>query len=245
MLILVLILAYVLFMLENDDNEPMYHYSDIKKKLKTGDIILFSCKQHGSFFNRVEYSSRTNIVGSMYGHAGIIIRKKNGEVYIVEVCDYDQCGGEHAKHLNNYNQGGVRIIKLDIILNEYYKEYKGTYAVKFISKEIPYLEIMEKLKRYKHITFQPRKTLLFLAIVDIFISHSLANSLAKKCDQDKMICTEFLYNLLCDCNVLKNYPAKLFWPHLITNQVFDELENIKYSKPLKFIIDNDNYNQNN
>lgn len=241
LIILILILVCVLFLVEDNDSEPIYRYEDIKKKLKTGDIILFSCKKHGSFINKIIYACRTNIVGSQYGHAGIIIKDPQGKLYIVESCDHNQCSGQHAHHLNKHKKGGVRIIDTDIILKEYYKKYEGIYAVKFISSEIPYEKFMEKLNKYKNIIFQNRDTLSLLVITDLIISHTLATKIANKCDNNEMICTEFLHSLLYDCKVLKDYPSKIFWPHLITSKIFDDLENVKYSKPYKFIVTNDHH----
>ena len=117
-LILLFIFYLVLFVIDTkDDNEPVYKYDDIKKNLKTGDIILFSCQYHGSLFNELEYIFRTKLLGSMYGHAGVVIKKNNGEIYIAEVCGHDQCGYQEAYHLNKFNKGGARIINLDTILN--------------------------------------------------------------------------------------------------------------------------------
>ena len=233
-IILILILLFVLFLTENVENESYHSFNEIRDKLKTGDIILFSCRRYYSLLEEIIYKSRTNLIGTIYGHVGVVI-KKNNKLYLVEACGYKLCGYDKAYHLNNYNQGGVRIIKLETMLNEYHKKYNGVYAVKFISEEIPYQKIMEKIKKYKNITFQSMKTLAFLAIVDIFISHDLAINISKKCDKNKMICTEFLYNLLYDCGVLKEYPVKLFWTHLFTENIFTKLENIKYSGPVKFM----------
>jgi hypothetical protein len=217
-------------------NGPIYKYDDIKKYLKTGDIILFTCQYFGSFFMELEYILRTKMLGSVYGHAGIVIKKNNGKIYIVEVSNYDHCGFEKAHYLNKFNRGGVRIINLETILKMYYKEYRGFFAVKFISQEIPYSKIMQKLKKYKNITFKSTRSIITLALTDILISHSLAEKISNSLSNNEMICTEFLYILLYDCNVLKHYPPKLFWPHLIETSIFDKLENIKYSALYKFVI---------
>jgi len=241
-IILILLVFYIIFLLKPIDNEPFYHYDDIKKRLKTGDIILFSCKQHGSLLDNMVYSIRTTLVNSEYGHAGIVIKNKKGKLFIVEACGPSQCGYENATHLNNDKKGGARIIELDKILQEYYEEYKGIYAVKFISKEIPYSVIMEKLKKYENIRFQDRHVLAMLVVADICISNTLAKTLSKYCDEKKMICTDFLYDLLYECNVVKEYPSKIFWPHLITSKKFDDLQIINYSKPYKFSIVNNKDN---
>ena len=230
-----------------DKDDRIYNYSNIRNKLKTGDLILFTCKKHGSLFANLMYLSRTTLLGSDYGHAGIVIKdKRNNHLYIAECCGHDQCGNKYANYLNKDQKGGIRIIDLDILLKEYHNEYNGSYAVKFISNEIPNSIIISALKKYKNVRFQERHILCMLAAMDIFISHPVAAALSNICDKNKMICTEFVHDLLHECNVLDKYPSKLFWPHLITNHVFKKLEKIKYSRPFKFsIVQNNNNNQNN
>lgn len=238
---IILIIIYIAILIDPTDNAPYYSYTDIKARMKTGDILLFSCKMYGTIIDKLWYATRTSFLGSDYGHAGIII-KSRGKLYVAEVCGPDQCGYQYAKHLNKSCQGGVRIIELDTLLNEYYKEYKGVYAVKFIDKAIPNKVMMANIKKYGHIVFQKRQTLYKLAIPDLFVSHSLAKYLASKYPTDQMICTEFLYRVLHDCGVLGEYPAKLFWPHIIVRDQFNSIAKVVYSLPYKFSVAD--YNNN-
>ena len=234
--ILILILLYILFSV-NNDNSPIYYYEDIKDKLTTGDIILFSREIYDSVLDKILYDTRTKLLNSIYGHAGIIL-KINNVLYIIECCGYYQTGYAHANHLNNQKMGGVRIINLDTILKDYYKNYKGICAVKFISREIPNSVIMQNIIKYQNMIFEKGKNVCFLAVADLLISHKFAENISKKFSDKRMFCTEFLHSLLCDCGVLKKYPSKLFWPHCITQKIFDDLEIIKYSKPYKFTFIN-------
>jgi len=227
------------------DGAPIYRYNNIKPNLRTGDIILFSCNKIGSLSERIMYGLRTKTFDSIYGHAGLVF-KKDDNIYIIECCGQDQCGNESAQKLNKCGEGGIRIIEIDTLLQEYYKEYNGTYAVKFISKELPNHLVIKNLKKYKNIIFQEGYKTAFLAIMDEGFSHRIAKYYGEKFSRKKMTCTEFLYNLLYDCGIVKEYPAKLFWPHLIAKTFFTNLELVKYSGLFKFsIADPTDNNKNN
>lgn len=220
-----------------DKNEVIYQYQDIKLKLKTGDIILFSCKKHQSFTSEIKYFCRTTLLGSEYGHVGIIL-KSNNKLYVVECTSNPHTGRQYAYHLNNYNQGGVRIIDLEILLKEYYRDNTGEYAVKFIEKEIPNSHIFNNINKFKNMIFEHRLLLLFLGFIDTCISHNLAIYLSNILPENNtLMCSEFMHRLLCDCGILEEYPSKLFWPHTVNNKIFEDLEIIKYSKPYKFTLD--------
>lgn len=240
-IILLIILYLVVFVKIYNKYQyyPYYDFADIRKKFKSGDILLFTCKAAESNVAKAVYYMSTRFVGTEYGHAGIVIRSKN-KLFVLECCDFDQCGYEQSKFINKGKiaggSGGVRIIDLDLYLDLYYKEYKGEFAVKFIEKEIPIDVVNSVLKKYQTVTFQNRNVLYVMAIIDNGVSHELAKHLIKKCNKDKMICTEFLYDFLYNCGVVKSYPSKIFWPHLITHDMFGKLQNIKYTDIYKFKI---------
>lgn len=246
-IIIILFIIYILIFVKKSDkyqHDPYYHYPDIRKMLKTGDIILFSCKKTKSFYKTLEYYFRTELLGSEYGHVGIIV-KNNDKIFVVECVAPNVCADQYAYHLNNFGKGGVRIVELDILLEEYYRDNEAIFAIKFINKEIPYLTIMEKLKKYSNCIFDEKYKLFILGFIDICISHSLCQKIFRK-NGDKIMCSEFVHSILKDCGILRQYPSKLFWPHLVTrDEVFDLLQNVSYSRPYKFIFEKENNNKNN
>ena len=231
---IITLIIYKVLGYRNDDDEKIHKYKDIKPKLKSGDIILFSCKTHESLAENTKYFLRTRFVGSEYGHAGIII-KKAGVINVLECTYHDHCGYTYAKYLNGKKKGGVRLIPLDTLIKEYHKESDATFAIKFISKEIQPDIISKNINKYKDITFTTKMGFYLLGIVDVYLSHMLSLYLSQFFSKKHMMCTEFLHNFLYKCRVLKSYPSKIFWPPLITNGVFDKLQIIKYSRPHKFI----------
>ena len=235
-IIIIIIFYLLLFVKQNDPNkyEPIYNYSDIKENFKTGDIILFSCKKNGSFGKKLEYYLRTNFIGSEFGHIGIIIKNKKGKMYVIESTNKNHCGEKYCHKLNTYDRGGIRIIGLNKLLNKYNHDNDAIFAVRFISKEIPLSVAIKKLNNYQNFTFPDKRWLYLLAIVDVGISHTTGQKLSKLCNENEMMCSEFVYDFLYNCGILKYYPSKIFWPHLVTNGILDNLAIVPYSKLYKF-----------
>lgn len=258
-ILLVLVFALILIVVylrsrprSVNDNGIIYDYRrNIRHKLKTGDIILFSSKENGSVFDKIKYWSRTKLLGTEYGHVGLILKNpKTGELFLLECTDYMHTADDEAIHLNNYNRGSVRIINLDTLIDKYYQQQMGIFSVKFIEKEIPYNLIMNKLREYKDVIFEDKWKLVFLATTDLLISHDFAKKLTSSPNSStdiikhfrsnnryrKMMCAEFVHEILYRCGALKAYPSKLFWPHIYTSAFFKELEIIKFTKQYKFTV---------
>lgn len=234
-LIIIIILAWIRNNIKNNEgNTAVYKYQNIKKYLKTGDIILFSCNKHNNKFDGITYYCRTMLLGSEYGHGGIVIRDGD-KLFVLECTDIGHICEKDAVYLNNYNRGGIRIIDMDILLKEYHNMYQGHYGVRFITEEIPNTDLIKYLSDYKNVIFENKKILFLLALSDIFISHDTARYLTKFSSKDRMMCTEFVHSILYKCGVFKYYPSKLFWPHIINDEQFKQLEKIKYSNIFKFV----------
>ncbi|QGR53978.1 hypothetical protein [Moumouvirus maliensis] len=235
--ILFIIFIYILNKKTSSD-ELEYNYTDIRKYLKTGDIILFSCKKHENILDELQYFSRTTLLGSEYGHVGLIMRE-NDKIYVVECTDNNHTGDNYAWRKNNYKKGGLRIINLDVLLKEYYKSHLGAYGIRFISEPIPNDIFLDKIKKYYDMPFESKFTLFALAFVDICISHDISSELSNiLADKNKLMCSEFTHDILYRCGILKPYPSKIFWPYLIDNELFDSLHDSKYSKLYKFNFKN-------
>lgn len=248
LVIIIFFILYILLFIKKTDkykDDYIYNYLDIKNKLKSGDIILFSCKNNKSFYNSIEYYLRTELIGSEYGHVGIIIRNKD-KLFILECVSNNHCAKEYALYLNNLKKGGIRIVELETLLKEYLKENDAIFAIKFISNEIPNNIILKNIEKYIDKTFEDKYKLYIMGFMDVCISHNLSEKINIFCgNNNKSMCSEFVHNFLYECNVLKKYQSKLFWPHLITNdELFSFLEIIKYSKPFKFKFGNHNNNYN-
>lgn len=214
-------------------------YDDVKKNLKTGDIILFESMENGSLYGNLKHFVVSSVMGIKFKHSGIIL-KFNDQLYLMECCRYRQAGYKYATYINKNNDmvpnfsdkpGGVRIIKLDDILREYTREYKGRFCVKYINEPIPNELILKEFKKYANVKFGNLHKVLSKGLLDIFLSVGPGDSDF----HDTMVCCQFTHKLLLDCNVIKdNISSSVFWPFYYYNGIFDDLTIIKYSNPICF-----------
>ena len=244
-IILILLVAYIIFRNNNNKNKNkkdtinhLYKYTELRDKLKTGDVLLFSCKKHDNLFGRLQYYIRTNLLGSEFGHVGIVIRD-NDQIYLVECTDVCHTADNYAYRFNSYGKGGVRIIELDYLLDRYHKKYGGIFGVRFISKAIPNNTIFRKIIKHKNKIFENKIKLFLVAFIDNCLWHSLASNLSDIFyDQNRIICSQFAHELLYNCDVVGPYNSNLFWPHLFDdNQIFDYIQKISYTPIHKFTFD--------
>lgn len=234
-LIVIIIILIILFKyFFSNDAEHFISYENIKKNIKTGDIILFACDHRMNPIKKIKYGCRTKLLGSEFGHVGLILKKKD-KYYVVECCGTDQCGDEISYHLNNKKSGGVRIIDLEEYLSEYKNSYNGYFAIKHIHKAIPNDLFLLNLKKYKNKIFESKLKLINLATLDILGGHSLALKLEKQLrNPNQMMCSEFMHSILFDCGILSEYNSKLFWPHMINDSSFCKFQIVPYGKIIHF-----------
>lgn len=251
--IIILVGLYLLTRPPSDkDDQIMYDYfTDIRPKLKTGDIMLFSSKKiNGNFLDELSYKSRTTFLDTEYGHVGLVVKNPvTGQLYMLECTDHMHTADDKAVHLNNYKRGGIRIIDLDTLLKRYQSENAGIFAVKFIKHEIPYHLIMDNLHEYCNVIFDQKWKLVVLAVTELMVSHNLAVKLSGRptgilaksnlnSKYRRMMCSEFVHEILYRCRVAKPYQSKLVWPHVYTLSTFRDMVNVKFSKQYKFSIKN-------
>lgn len=237
-LIVVLVAAYVM---SQTTSPAEYYYSQIKDSLKTGDIVLFSSKNNGNVLQSSMYFARTRLVGSEYGHVGVVLKRNDG-LFLIECCNPSHVGYEQAYNLNDKKQGGIRIIELSHALNSYYDMYGGYYAIKPIKEAIPSDKLVDCLRKYSETIFEDINFVYFVAALDVIVSRDIAKSVVTRyrpdvCFLDRMTCGEFLYRLLTDCQIVRESKAKLMWPHIYTLKKFDKLANNAYGKHYKIICD--------
>lgn len=239
-IIVIIILLLVLFnspKMNTVQEKKLHKFSQLESQFKTGDIILFSCKKYKNLLNKFTYYCRTTLLGSEYGHAGLVLKYK-GKLYIVECTDWDHLGYEDTLHLNNKRKGGIRIIEMEKLLRKYYQENSGYFGVKFISQEISPEIFIDNLEKYRDVVFEKKYMLVYLAFIDIFVSHQLAETLINVySDKEKMMCTEFVHRMLNENGALDAYTSKIFWPQKINDNDFKNLELVKFSETYRFVVD--------
>lgn len=247
--IIILVIFFIYQIINSSQNnyhqrlKTMINYNEIKSRLKTGDIIMFACKKHDNFIIEAIYNLRTSALGIDFGHAGIVI-KVNGStggngLYLLEVVNTDHPGNDKAYFFNGGEKGGLRIMPLKFALETYTNECNGIYAVRFADVELSAQCLSDNIYKYTEKTFPSKTSLFLLGFIDIIISHAVSiNMMDKISSEEKIMCTEFLYSILNDCDTVKDFPAKLFWPHYLSTSKFDTLSKINYSEPVIFYFNN-------
>lgn len=208
---------------------PLFKYDNIKNKFRTGDLIMFSCAVNSGILHDTASFFYKKMNRSNYGHTGMVI-KINDILYIVEFCSQDHVGSNYAVHLNESGKGGVRLMKLDDCIREYYEKYNGTFAAKYLSYSLDPNYVLLLLEQYKDYTFRNRSEIAQIGLLSLIYDKENI-----KYDSTKMVCTEFIHSILNKCGVLKNYPSHLFFPHHIYDKKYNYLQNIKYSDAQLFI----------
>jgi hypothetical protein len=235
-LIIIILLAILIFLFlvpVDGTCKKLERFSDIRSKFKTGDILFFLCNHHSNLFQKIQYYCRTSLINSNAGHVGIIIRDGNN-LFVLECVNGTHSAEEYAYHKNNKGKGGIRLINMDILIKEYYRDYKGSYAVRFISQELSNELVFRSAERYREHIFDNPISVAILASVDIVVSHKLAIEMLREWDENRIICTEFAHKVLYECGVMKEFPSKLFWPHLYSSKNFNDYTYIPYSEIVSF-----------
>lgn len=235
-LILLSIMIHVIKIKKDKSKYVMYDSNFIRSKLRTGDIILFASTKYNNIFDKISYTARTTFLGANYGHLGLVYREGD-DIYIVESTNINHIGESKALLLNKYNKGGIRMISYDILMEKYSRHCRGTFSVRFIEKPISNKKFMSALNNYKDVTFPKPYKLVLLLFIELFISKTFAIFLSSKIlDPNEMMCGSFVYNILHDCNVLEEYPEKLFWPYKVSKNNFEDIQLVKYSKFYRYSL---------
>jgi len=96
---------------------PEVHLNDIKDKIKTGDLILFSSHNH-AYPNTIQRL----YTGSFYTHVGVAL-VDNGEIYIID---------SHPKSIRKQYEGTVEIFPFE----EKCRLYDGEIFIKHLLKPV-------------------------------------------------------------------------------------------------------------
>jgi cbb3-type cytochrome oxidase subunit 3 len=175
-ILIIILIVIIIFVYRNSDtskrdNKIKTSYADIKDNLQTGDILLFRYSNHANKAAQMIYFCRTRLVGSDYGHVAMVLREK-GKLYAIEGVDIGHTAEDEGVYFNSQGKGGVRIIKLETLLERYHHDYGGLFAVRHTKRRISNKILMQTVLNYREQVFEDRKYLGSLLIMDYF-SHGL------------------------------------------------------------------------
>jgi hypothetical protein len=216
------------------ERQQLSDFNEIRAKAKTGDIILFHKTRRKGFMDVVELDLVSPMLFGQteFRHCGIIV-KRDDELFVVECADKFHSGHSKASYLK---QGkAVRLIPLETALDEYTRD-NGTahFGIKHIAQEIPLRTLYTVLEQHAGIGYLRRHKTAQVLFSNRFFPRAVHRRIVDAY-KNEMMCSEFLHSVLNKCQVLKDYPSKLFVPYYISNSaVFQTLEIVKYSDIVRF-----------
>jgi hypothetical protein len=143
--------------------------------LKTGDIILFKNYNDNIFDTLI----------TTFTHVGIVI--KSDKLYILE--------SHKLEYVLNYYTSGINLYDLKERINTY---NGNTYLLR-LKKEISNQnEILEKINKYKTDFKYPKNYKKY------YISECFFNINKYNRNDNKLLCSEFIYYVLLDNNIISN-----------------------------------------
>lgn len=209
-------------------------FNEIRAKAKTGDIILFHKTSRTGLVDMLELDVLSPVLFGQteFRHCGIVL-KKDEELFVLECADEFHSGHSKAKYLTEGK--GVRLIALETALCEYAKDNGNAhFGIKYIAHEIPLLMLDAALKHYAAINYLKTHKTAQVLFSHAFFPRALHQRIVNAY-KNEMMCSEFVHSVLNKCQVLKDYPSKLFVPYYIANSaVFQKLEIVKYSDVVRF-----------
>src|SRR5512138_2993705 len=117
--------------------------SDIRNRLKTGDIILFHKTTRSGVLDTIEMDVLAPLFFSEneFRHSGVVVRRDD-DLFVVECTDEDHSGYDHARYPTGAK--GIREVPLEPLLEAYTRDNgEPHFGVRLIPREIPLGEFME------------------------------------------------------------------------------------------------------
>lgn len=239
---LIVLITFVRFRcseFKNHMNNPKIEGSiiDVLPKLKTGDIILFGekiSKMHTKSKAKCFMYSRYNFTPNnyLYQHIGIVFKKNNITYLLETIYKKDECKKPNSLVNPNYIDG-LRIQRLDTIINEYKNSCKTrsdcctVYGVRFLNDKLNQKELNKRFENEFNIlsstTFNDFSNVQKISIPGWFISDFPIDTrygieiFFPNDKTDTYFCSEMAANLLQRVGLMKRtYRARMFYPGYFT-----------------------------
>jgi len=164
------------------EDNVLLKYSNIKNKLDTGDLLLFSSND---YIGRVirKFSN------SYFSHCGIVV-KQSDKLYILE-CDMDN---SHDYLSNKSNKNGAHILDLDEKINDYTGNIFGYCKLNNNFNENKLKNIIHNIR---DVQFNNNLIAMYNSVIkNVFLSNFFISD-------SKMFCSEFVVNLYQRLGVIK------------------------------------------
>ena len=213
---------------------PTVGFSEVRGRLRTGDIILFHKTSRTGFIDSLEldFVSPLFFKANEFRHSGIIVRHES-EIFVLECAERFHSGHSLATYPTGGN--GIRRVSLEPLLDAYSRDNGDPhFGVKFIGEELPVDRVYEVLSGYGPVNYLKMQRSLPLFLTKFFLPNPIRRSVLDAY-RHEMMCSEFVHSFLNRCGALASYPSKLLAPYSIENQrFFQKLEIVPYSDIVRF-----------
>jgi hypothetical protein len=215
-------------------NQRILDFEQVRESARTGDIILFHKTARTGFLDALELDIVSPLLfkRNEFRHCGIVVRREDGSLDVLECADAHHSGHEAANYVTSGN--GIRVVSMEPLLAAYKRDNGNPhFGIKHIASEIPLPLIQKTLDEYRAIDYlKVHKT------IRVLLSHYLLPHAYDRFVEEyssEMMCSEFMHSFLNRCGVLKNYPSKVFMPYYIEDdERFKSLEIVSYSDIVRF-----------
>jgi hypothetical protein len=209
-------------------------FEEARRAAKTGDIILFHKTNRGGVLDVLELDFLSPLVFGQteFRHAGIIF-EENGELYVIECADRRHSGYESATYLTAGN--GIRKVPLETLLAAYNRDNGDPhFGFRHVSSAIAPDTIRSVIASYGSIDYLPMTVTVRLLFAHWLLPRSRFERRAAA-HSHRMMCTEFVHDLLHRSGALRTYPSKVFMPYYIEDaRRFSALEAVPFSPIVRF-----------
>jgi len=205
-----------------------------RRAAKSGDIILFHKTNRSGVLDVLELDFLSPLVfgKTEFRHAGIVL-EENGELFVIECADRFHSGFDSATYLTAGN--GIRQVPLEALLAAYQRDNGDPHlGFRHVSKAVDPAAIRSVIASYGSIDYLPMPVTVRLLFTYWLLPRSQFEQRAAA-HSSRMMCTEFVHNLLHQCGALREYPSKVFMPYYIENaKHFAPLEAVPFSPIVRF-----------
>jgi hypothetical protein len=209
---------------------------DVRKNLKTGDIILFHKTTRSGLLDTLEldFVAPLFFTENEFRHSGIVVRR--GDALSVVECTEEFHSG-HAHAVYPTGGGGIREVPLEPLLDDYTRDNGDPhFGVRLIGKEIAADVMMASVKEIGPVSYlrASRSAGLFLSS---FLLPRATHKRLTALFAGEMMCSEFVHSVLARCGALREYPSKIFAPYIIENShLFERHDLAGYSGIVRFVV---------
>ena len=209
---------------------------DVRRDLKTGDIILFHKTARTGILDTLEldFVAPLFFPTNEFRHSGIVVRRGEA-LFVVECTEEFHSGHSHARY--PVGGKGIREVALEPLLEAYTSDNGDPhFGVRFIRNEIDADVLMSTVREIGPVSYLKASRSIPIYLSSFFLPASVHARIIER-HSTEMMCSEFVHRVLAGCGALREYPSKIFAPYIIENSLlFARHDLAGYSDIVRFVV---------